>query len=124
MAEYIQQQLNQVTTLADAATLFGTEIKTAEGITLASSRLGAAGNEPAVIGTAFTLEPNTTSAPIVGNNGVYIISVTNKTTAEGTLNAEQEISNLNMRTAYTIPYRAMSLIEEHANIVDNRARFQ
>ena len=123
-AEYIQKQLNQVTTLADAATLFGTEIKTAEGITLASSRLGAAGNEPAVIGTAFTLEPNTTSAPIVGNNGVYIISVTNKTTAEGTLNAEQEISNLNMRTAYTIPYRAMSLIEEHADIVDNRARFQ
>jgi peptidyl-prolyl cis-trans isomerase D len=123
-AEYIKNQLKSVATLADAAALFDTEIKSAEGISLASYRLGAAGNEPAVVGTALTLEPNTISAPIVGNNGVYMITISNKKTAEGTINVEQEIQQQNMRTAYTIPYQAMSLIEENAEIVDNRARFQ
>ena len=76
------------------------------------------------IGAAFALEANTTSTPITGNNGVYMISVGEKTVAEGQLNAAQEISNLNMRTSYTIPYQVVSLIEEKADIIDNRARFQ
>lgn len=123
-AEYITKQLNGITTLAEAASLFDTEVKTAEGISMSSYRLGAAGNEPAVIGAAFALEANTTSTPITGNNGVYMISVGEKTVAEGQLNAAQEISNLNMRTSYTIPYQVVSLIEEKADIIDNRARFQ
>ena len=123
-AEYITKQLNGITTLAEAASLFDTEVKTAEGISMSSYRLGAAGNEPAVIGAAFALEANTTSTPITGNNGVYMISVGEKTVVEGQLNAAQEISNMNMRTSYTIPYQAINLIEEKADIVDNRARFQ
>ena len=100
------------------------EIKTAENISLASSRLGAAGVEPAVIGAALALEPNTISAPVKGNNGVYVISVDNKTVAEGELNAATEITNLNMYTSYMIPYQAITLIQEKAKVVDNRARFQ
>jgi peptidyl-prolyl cis-trans isomerase D len=123
-AEYLTKQLSGITTLADAAALFDTEVKTAEGISLASLRLGAAGNEPAVVGTALTIEPNTLSNPIVGNNGVYMITVSEKTVAEGQINVEQEIQQLNMRTSYTIPYQAIGLIEDNANIVDNRARFQ
>ena len=60
----------------------------------------------------------------VGNNGVYMITVSNQKTTEGTINVEQEIQQQNMRTSYTIPYQVVSLIEEKANIVDNRARFQ
>lgn len=123
-AEYIIKQLQGVNSLEDAAKLFDTDVKSAEGISLTSYRLGAAGVEPAVIGTALALETNKVSAPIKGNNGVYLLTVDGKTIAEGEVNAAQEISNLNMRTAYTLPYRAMSLIEEHADIVDNRARFQ
>lgn len=123
-AEYIENQLKGINTLEEAAALFGTEIKLAEGISLSSYRLGAAGVEPAVVGTALTLEANTISAPVKGNNGVYILTVGEKKVAEGELNTTTEISNLNMRTSYTIPYQAISLIEEEAEIVDNRARFQ
>jgi peptidyl-prolyl cis-trans isomerase D len=123
-ADYIINQLKDVTTLEAAAELFDNEIKTAENISLASSRLGAAGVEPAVIGAALALEPNTISAPVKGNNGVYVISVDNKTVAEGELNAETEITNLNMYTSYMIPYQAITLIQEKAKVVDNRARFQ
>ena len=104
--------------------MFDAEIQTAENVTLASSRMGAAGIEPAVIGTALALENNTTSAPVKGNAGVYMVRIGEKKVAEGELNAEQEISNMNMRTSYTIPYQAVALIEQNAKIEDNRARFQ
>ena len=123
-AEYIMNQLKNVTTLEAAAELFGTEVKSAEGISMSSYRLGSAGVEPAVIGAALALESNAVSAPVKGNNGVYVLTVGEKKVADGELNTAEEISNLNMRTAYSIPYQAINLIEEHAEVVDNRARFQ
>ena len=123
-ADYLMAQLKDVNTLEAAAELWGAEIQTAENVTLASTRLGAAGIEPAVVGTALALESNATSAPVKGNAGVYMVRIGEKTVAEGELNAEQEISNLNMRTSYTVPYQAMALIEENAEVEDNRARFQ
>lgn len=123
-ADYLMAQLKDVNTLEAAAELWGAEIQTAENVTLASTRLGAAGIEPAVVGAALTLESNATSAPVKGNAGVYMVRIGEKTVAEGELNAEQEISNLNMRTSYTVPYQAMALIEENAEVEDNRARFQ
>ena len=123
-ADYIANQLNGITTLEEAATLLGAEVKTAESISLSSYRLGAAGVEPAVIGAALAMEANTLSTPVKGNNGVYMLTIGEKKVAEGVLNADQEISNLNMRTSYTIPYQAVTLIEEKAEVVDNRARFQ
>ena len=76
------------------------------------------------IGTALALEPNTMSAPVKGTNGVYVLTVGEKKVAEGALDATQEIQQLNMRTSYSLPYQAVSLIEEKAEVVDNRARFQ
>ena len=123
-AEYLMNQLKGVSTLEEAAELFDAEIQTAENVTLASTRLGAAGIEPAVIGTALALENNATSAPVKGNAGVYMVRIGEKVVAAGELNAEQEINSLNMRTSYSVPYQAMALIEENAKVEDNRARFQ
>jgi peptidyl-prolyl cis-trans isomerase D len=80
--------------------------------------------EPAVVGAALALEANAVSAPVKGNNGVYMISVTEKHVAEGELDAALEIQQMNMRTAYSLPYQAVSLMEQEAEVVDNRARFQ
>ena len=123
-AEYITKQLKDINTLEEAAKVFDTEIKTAENISLASYRFGATGAEPALIGTALAMEPNTVSAPVKGNNGIYMLSVNAAEVAQGDLNAEAEIQQLNMRTAYTIPYQVMSLITEKAEVVDERARIQ
>jgi len=125
-AEYIMNQLKGVETLEAAAKLFDTEIMTAENITLASSYLGAAGQEPAAIGAALTLENNSTSAPIKGNMGVYIVRIGEKQTANEEFNAEQEIQQLNnIRTSYSVPYQeAIGLIIDEAEIEDNRARFE
>ena len=123
-AKYLINQLKGVSTLEEAAELFDAEIQTAENVTLASSRMGAAGIEPAVIGAALALDNNATSAPVKGNAGVYMVRIGEKVVAEGELNVAQEISNMNMRTSYTIPYQAVALIEQNAEVEDNRARFQ
>ncbi len=123
-AEYIINQLKDIKTLDEAATLLDTDIKTAENVSLSTYRFGSAGIEPAVIGTALAMEANTVSQPIKGNMGVYLILTGEKQVANGQLNTEQEIQQLNMRTAYSLPYQAISLIEDKADVTDNRARFQ
>lgn len=122
-AEHIISKLKTANTLTKAAELFETDIQTAEGIVLSSDHFGAAGNEPAVVGKALTLAANQTSAPIVGNNGVYLISVGEKKASTKEFNAAEEIRNLNFRN-YTIPQQAIALLEEEMNIVDNRSQFE
>lgn len=123
-AEYIMAQWNGITTLSEAAKVFDTEIKTAEGVSLASYRFGAAGIEPSVIGHALAMADNTTSQAIKGNMGVYMLQIGEKQTATGEFNAAQEIQQLDMRVAYSIPYQAITLMESKAKVEDNRSRFQ
>ena len=123
-ADYITGQIKSVKTLEDAAKLFATEVKTADSISLITPQLGAAGIEPAVIGTALTLTPNTISKPIVGNNGVYLITVGEKRVSDTPINVEEEIKQLSMYTAYTKSSSAIPLLQQKAEIKDNRARFQ
>ena len=72
----------------------------------------------------MALADNSVSAPVKGNMGVYMLQIGQKHTAAGELNAEQEISQLNMRTSYSLPYQAINLMEQKAKVEDNRARFQ
>ena len=122
-AAYITEQLKSVKTLADASTLFNTEIKTAENISLTSTRLGMV-NEPAVIGKALTIAANEVSAPIIGKNGVYVISVGEKKVSEESINVEQEIQQMSIYTAYSKAAAAIQLLQDGSNIVDNRSRIQ
>ena len=123
-AEYIISNLKSANTLDEVAKAWDTDIKTAEGVSLASYRFGAAGIEPAVIGTALALDANAVSAPVKGNMGVYVLQAGQKHTAEGEMNVEQEMQQLNMRTAYSLPYQAINMMEQKAEVTDNRARFQ
>lgn len=123
-AEYLAKQLKGINTLEEAAETLGANIQNAENVSLSSYRFGNAGAEPAVIGAALAAEINETSAPIEGKMGVYVIKTTAKTTAEGEFNAENEIAQLNARNAYSLQYQAISMLQDEAEVVDNRANFQ
>jgi len=124
-AEYIIKQLKGVTTLEEAAEVLGQSIETAENISFSSYRFGnKVGNDPAAIGAACALEDGEVSAPVKGRSSVYMIKGGAKTVAEGEFDAETEKQQLTARTAYTIPYQAIALIQEKADIEDNRANFQ
>ena len=124
-AAYIVKQLKGVTTLEEAAEILGQSIETAENVSLSSYRFGAkVGNDPAAIGAACALEEGEVSAPVQGRSSVYMIKGGAKTVAPGEFDVETEKQNLATRTAYTIPYQAIALIEEAADVEDNRANFQ
>lgn len=122
-AAYIKEQLNGVETLAAAAEKLGQTIQSVERVSLADTHLGNAGMEPSVIGTAIALGENKLSQPIQGNMGVFLVQTGITTDTNEEFNAEIEKAQLTARLAY-LPYQALQLIEDNADIEDNRANFQ
>ena len=122
-AAYIKEQLNGVETLAAAAEKLGQSIQSVERVSLADTRLGNAGMEPTVIGTAIALGENQLSQPIQGNMGVFLVQTGMALNTNEEFNAEIEKAQLATRFAY-LPYQAMQIMEDKADIEDNRANFQ
>lgn len=122
-AEVIMAQLKDVKSLEEAAKILSTEVQLAEGVSMAGFRFGAAA-EPAVIGTAMKLNAGEVSAPIKGLTGVYVVKGGEKQTTDAEFDAQSQIAQLNMRSSYSLPYQALQLIEEKADVTDNRANFQ
>ena len=122
-AAYIKEQLKGVETLAAAAEKLGQSIQSVERVSLADTRLGNAGMEPTVIGTAIALGENQLSQPIQGNMGVFLVQTGMAINTNEEFNPEVEKAQLTTRFAY-LPYQAMQIMEDKADIEDNRANFQ
>ena len=122
-AEYIKKQLKGAESLEAAAEIMGQQVQTVERVTLADSRFGNAGMEPAVIGKTVALGENALSEPIQGNMGVFVVKTGAAIKGNDTFVAETEKAQLASRYAY-LPYQAMQLIEDKAEVEDNRANFQ
>ena len=122
-AEYIKKQLKGVESLEAAAQILGQSVQSAERVSLADSRFGNAGMEPAVIGKALAQGENVLSEPIQGKMGVFMVKTGAKNNLSEEMNLEVEKAQIVARYAY-LPYQAMQLIEEKAEVTDNRANFQ
>jgi peptidyl-prolyl cis-trans isomerase D len=105
------------------ASELGTTVKNASNINFSSIQVPGAGMEPALAGTACALEADQLSAPVAGNNGVYLVKVTsvNQSSEEADLESEQ------MRLADELTFRASSMAyAAHRNsveITDRRTNF-
>jgi len=108
--------------LASVASKLSTEVKEASGVNFTSYSIPAIGFEPALIGTVCSLPEGKVSAPIEGNNGVYLAKVTSVTT-----NADTDLKGEKSRIAQTLGYRAGSQVFESlrklAQIEDKRSKF-
>ena len=122
-AAYIIKQLKGVKSLEEAAQIMGQQIQSVERVSLADSRFGNAGMESAVIGATLAQGENALSEPIQGKMGVFVVKTGAANNAADELNVEMEKAQLSSRFAY-LPYQAMQLIEDKAEVTDNRANFQ
>lgn len=83
------------------------------------------GNEPAVLGTVFTLAEGKSSAPIKGETGVFVVNVIKKTAAP--TDAAAVVPQYKQRLTGT--YRAqlanglVAALKKNAKIKDNRHKF-
>ena len=122
-AAYIAKELKGIESLEAAAEKMGQSVQHADRVSLADSRFGNAGMEPAVIGKTVAQGENAFSGAIKGNMGVFVVKTGAANNQQGEFNAESEKAQLASRFAY-LPYQAMQLIEDKADVTDNRANFQ
>ena len=122
-AAYIAKELKGIESLEAAAEKLGQNVQHADRVSLADSRFGNAGMEPAVIGKTVAQGENAFSGAIKGNMGVFVVKTGAANNQQGEFNAESEKAQLASRFAY-LPYQAMQLIEDKADVTDNRANFQ
>lgn len=100
------------------------EVKNATGVSFSSFQIPGAGIEPNVISTASLLEKGKISAPIEGNQGVYMVLVTNEATDEVTDDTVEAFkARLEQGYQYRTNYQAFQALRENANVVDKRYKF-
>ena len=97
------------------------ELENASAVTQSDPILVGAGPEPYIIGSSFSLMEDETSELLKGNNGIYIVRLKSKQTAEE-FNLVQDKTNPSIdseleRMSLLIP----EILESNSEIVDNRS---
>ena len=115
------KNLNTIYAYAEA---MATQVDTVRYIDFSTSSIAGIGVEPK-LNASITFSPlNQVSEPIVGNNGVYVFSVINRSKATATYDEQTEINGLEPNISYQAGYAAFQSLMENAKIEDNRIRFE
>jgi peptidyl-prolyl cis-trans isomerase D len=125
-AEVISAEFNKNNqagkTLDDLSRQMGLEMKEATKINFRSYTVPGLGVEPALVAAASAAKEGTLSGPVKGINGVYMLSVNNKTTPP-----VQDLKLLQQRLSATFQmrgsYEAYEALKKNAEIVDKRYKF-
>lgn len=123
LIEQAQQAASGASSLAQIATKLGKEAIAAENIVFANPVIPGVAQENSVVGTVFGLQPKKPSAPIRGNQGVYLVEVAGfvNPAAPSDINAQKrQIQQSAAQRTWSQVYRAL---QDAADINDNRAKF-
>ncbi|QZT36466.1 SurA N-terminal domain-containing protein [Halosquirtibacter xylanolyticus] len=119
--EYIATKMKG-SELASIASANDLTVKNADNLNFSSYAIPGAGIEPAVIGAAASCKLNQVSAPVVGNNGVYVVKVTKK--EKGTdNNVDAAQKRLASEVSYRAAFQAYNDLRETADVKDFRIKF-
>ena len=101
----------------------GNKVEQAVNVTLDNPVLnGGVGQEPRVVGTAFALAANKTSAPIEGNTGVYVVKTTSVVKAPAIKDVAPYVAKIKAGSAGDVN-RVLPALKDIADIKDNRKQF-
>ena len=119
--DYLVKKYRDQISIENLINEFNIELQSASAVTQSDPILVGAGNEPYIIGSAFSLDDNEISGLLKGNNGIYVVNVLSKEIAEE-INIEAAISNsLSDREIERISTLVIDVVESKAKIVDNRS---
>jgi len=120
-AKMIREKLT-ATSIEEIAKNQSVTPRTASALTIKNTTLSGAGVEPNVVGSAFGLAEGSTSKPIDGNSGVYIVEVTKVNAATKLDNYTSIINRLNTARRNTVQNKVYQALEKAADVEDNRAK--
>jgi peptidyl-prolyl cis-trans isomerase D len=109
-------------TIDDLARTMGLNVQEASKVNFRSYAIPGAGTEPALIAAATVSSQGVVSGPVKGNNGVFMLTVNNTTSAD-----KQDLKLLQNRLAATFQvrgnYEAYEALRKGSNIIDKRYKF-
>ncbi|MEN8156892.1 MAG: peptidylprolyl isomerase [Bacteroidota bacterium] len=124
-AEALIASLNEQLSGVSDLTQYGTESKEIVGeatqVKFANTYVPGIGLEPYIVGASMYLPIDHLSQPLVGESGVFVVSVTNRTEPEtaGVVD-ESTLSRLRYSLESRSNYEAYNALVEAANVEDNR----
>mgnify|MGYP002620870300 CR=1 FL=1 len=123
LGEQYAKEMN-LPNLKELAEKMNTVVQQAD-VTFKQGSLGAGGSEPKVTGSLFSgLNNGDVTAPIAGNQGVYVVRLDNSTMRNETDDFTDQKENLIRNYRQTVSSKAFLALMEFANHKDNRNRIK
>ena len=119
----ILAQRMQGKNLQELASEFEVPIDTAENLTFSTGFVPNLGNEPKLLGAIANLDRGQSTQPIVGNSGVFVAEVVDKTVPSAITNYAQLRKQLSATVRSQMGGQLMEALRSEANITDNRSTF-
>ena len=120
--KYINDKYSEIKTLDEFSESLNKEIQTASALTQNNTVLVGSGEEPYIIGAAFSMDLNQPSKLIEGENGVYMIEVSSKEKAPDLSNyiAYKNALRASKRAEIASSLSIFDALKSASEIVDNR----
>jgi peptidyl-prolyl cis-trans isomerase D len=123
-AAEIKKKMGNANSLDNIASSFGTQVMTADSIQFATPYVPEIGNEPKVIGAAFSKSlVNKVSAPIEGSNALFVLQVRQigaTSSMNADINAQKKAVEAQLRQYAN--FITMEALRKSAKIEDNRSK--
>jgi peptidyl-prolyl cis-trans isomerase D len=120
IAAAMEEGLEGATDIAVFAAAQNLELQDASQVQFANTYVSGIGLEPYIVGAALNLPRETLAGPYIGENSVFVISVTNIDEADPDANMDPIANRLNASLQSRTTYEAYEAMLEKADIKDNR----
>lgn len=124
--EKISQDLaakNLTSVEAYAQAMGGVPVDSVKFINFATRRIAGIGVEPKLNAEISLAQEGKVSAPVAGNNGVYVFNVYARNKDAKEYNEAEQIRTLDAANAYRFGFQAIRSLVDKAEVEDNRIRF-
>ena len=124
-AEVLKTKITNMSDLPAIASQFNAQVDTAKGVTFNATFVPNLGSEAKVIGTAFTSDVNQVIKPVVGESGLFVMKVTNKSNIASSSPVDKMTLSQQLSGNMKGQVRGMLLrsLRKHNAVEDNRAKF-
>jgi peptidyl-prolyl cis-trans isomerase D len=107
----------------DIASKMGLTVEKSDNLTFSAYNVAALGREDALIGAATSMKAGATSAPLKGDNGVFVVNVSNVTEAVLPQDFKGKKQEMERMSAGRVDYEMFDAIKAKADIEDHRGKF-
>jgi peptidyl-prolyl cis-trans isomerase D len=120
VADLEAAKAGDIQTIADNANL-PLEIK--DGVSFSANAIQGLGREPALLGAVSGMKVSAVSAPIKGEQGVYVVYLESKSETPAQADFSNNKTILNSSLSSRVDYEVYEALKKKADITDNRSKF-